>query len=108
MSENDLNNQAAFIFRRAAGYIRNYGWQVSGMSVDGLPRCSMGALASAHKVSVWNKALAKHMYHSLYQELNGLTLTEFNYKHNDGEIVAELFDRASTRLSATKSLVPTS
>ena len=108
MSENDLNRRASIVFKRAANYIRNSGWQVSGMSEDGLPRCSMGALASAHKASVWDKELSELMYQSLYEELNGLTLTEFNYKYNDGEIVAGLFDQVAANLSTNKSLLLTS
>lgn len=108
MTESELSRQASFIFRRAASYIRRYGWRVSGMSRDGLPRCSMGALASAHKVSIWDKKLAKLMHQTLYEELDGLTLTEFNYKYNDGEMVARLFDHVATELSINKSLVLTS
>jgi hypothetical protein len=100
----DLHVQAASIFREAALYIRIYGWQVTGMSEHGLPRCSMGALASAHKEARWNKGLATLMYKTLYEELNGLTLTEFNHKYNDGEKVAQLFDEAAASLAATKIL----
>jgi hypothetical protein len=108
MTERELNSHASVIFRRAASYIRKYGWRVAGMSRDGLPRCSMGALASAHKASIWDKELAALMYQTLYEELDGLTLTEFNYKYNDGEIIARLFDQVAVRLSGKGSLIPSS
>jgi hypothetical protein len=107
MSDNDLRKRAGVIFRRAATYIRCYGWQVSGMSEDGLPRCSMGALASAYKAGVWNKKLAELMYQSLYQERDGLTLTEFNYTYRDGEMVAKLFDHVAARLLTKQRLILT-
>jgi hypothetical protein len=105
--DHNLNTRASAIFRRAANYIRNYGWQVSGMSENGLPRCSMGALASAYRASVWDSELSELMYRSLYEELDGLTLTEFNYKYNDGEMVARLFDQVATRLSDSRNPVLT-
>lgn len=105
MSERELRLQAATIFRRAASYIRTYGWQVSGMSEDGLPRCSMGALASAHKDEHWNKDLAEFMYKELYKELDGIGLTEFNYRHNSGEDVAKLFERVVNKVTADLRLV---
>lgn len=99
MSEREIKNQAEAIFRGAAEYIRKYGWQVSGMSEHGLPRCSMGALASAHPDEVWDKDLAKFMYNELYEELDGLRLTQFNYLNRNGEKVAELFERVADKLS---------
>ena len=108
MSESELSRQASIIFRRAASYIRKYGWQVSGMGRDGLPRCSMGALASAHKANIWDNELAELMYQALYEDLDGLTLTEFNHQYNDGEMVARLFDQVAAKLSINKSLVLTS
>lgn len=90
--------QAAVIFKRAANYIRAHGWQVSGMSQDGKPRCSMGALASAHKADRWDKNLARLMYDKLYQELGGMSLTEFNEKFRSGEKVARLFERTANHL----------
>ena len=98
MNQDKTTVKAAAIFQQAAAYIRRYGWQVSGMSRHGMPRCSMGDLASANQQKKWDKQLAKLMYEKLYEELNGLRLTEFNYKHKDGEKVAELFDRVATRL----------
>ncbi len=95
----EINQQASNIFRKAAMYIRTYGWQVTGMSKYGLPRCSMGALASAHNDVIWNKELAEFMYEKLYEELDGLTLTEFNYKYRSGEKVAELFDKVAKNLT---------
>ncbi len=89
---------ASTIFRKAATYIRKYGWQVSGMSQDGKPRCSMGALESASKGVVWNKSLGSLMYQTLYKELNGETLTEFNHRVRNGESVAELFEKVAILL----------
>ena len=91
--------QSAIIFKDAASYIRKYGWQVSGMSRHGLPRCSMGALASAHRAKQWDPAVARLMYGSLYDELDGLTLTEFNHLHKNGEAVAQLFEAVAEKLS---------
>lgn len=99
MDDGDIRRQAVTIFRGAATYIRQYGWQVSGMSRHGLPRCSMGALASAYHEKIWDKKLAELMYDELYKELNGMSLTEFNYMHKDGEKVAMLFDRVAEKLS---------
>ncbi len=99
MSEPEIYKQAASIFGKAATYIRTYGWQVTGMSEHRQPRCSMGALASAHRAENWNKNLAKFMYEKLYDELGGLSLTEFNYKYRNGEKVAELFDKVAHKIS---------
>jgi hypothetical protein len=98
MTERELRNKAANIFLNAANYIRKHGWQVSGMSKDGLPRCSMGALASASTEQKWDSKLSDLMYKTLYDELNGLSLTQFNYKHKNGEKVAQLFERTATSL----------
>jgi len=38
------------------------------------------------------------MYEELYETLNGLSLTEFNYKYNDGEKVARLFEDVAAKL----------
>lgn len=94
----DTNTKAYLIFKKAASYIRNYGWQVSGMSEHGLPRCSMGALESAHDEKEWDQDLARLMYSRLYEELDGLTLTQFNFKYKNGEKVAQLFDRVANAL----------
>jgi hypothetical protein len=91
--------EAAKTFWAAAEYIREYGWQVTGMSKHGNPRCSMGALASARGEDVWESNLASLMYAKLYDELGGISLTEFNYLHNDGEYVARLFELVSKKLS---------
>lgn len=100
MVEETTRAKAATIFRRAAAYIRKYGWQVDGISEDGKPRCSMGALASAYPKETWEKDLSSLMYKSLKSELHGITLTEFNHKANNGTAVAKLFER--TALSIAK------
>ncbi|MFI5271011.1 MAG: hypothetical protein ACHQT9_03140 [Candidatus Saccharimonadales bacterium] len=106
MSEYDLREQAANIFIDAAQYIRDYGWQVEGMGCDGEPRCSMGALASAYPKLEWNKELSRLMYLSLYKELQGMSLTQFNHRYRDGEKVAELYERVASKLqSKTFALV---
>ena len=97
--------QAASIFEEAAAYIRRYGWQVTGMSRHGQPRCSMGALASAHFEETWDKNLAKFMYKELYKELHGISLTHFNYKFRDGEKVAQLYEKIALKLRRTSNLV---
>jgi hypothetical protein len=98
MNDSELNLQAVTIFKKAALYIRTYGWQVTGMGTYGLPRCSMGALASAHETKKWNINLSKLMYRKLYEELNGLTLTEFNYKHSNGDSVAVLYECVASQM----------
>lgn len=98
MSEENLFKQASEIFRDAAAYIRTYGWQVTGTSKDKSPRCSMGALASAHKAQEWDSNLAELMYAELYKSLQGLSLTEFNYQYKNGEKVAQLFDKVAAKL----------
>ena len=98
MRETDIAAQAAEIFQKAAAYIRSYGWQVTGMSQHGQPRCSMGALASAHLGAQWGEDVAELMYDELYKELDGVSLTEFNYRHNDGDKVARLFERVARNL----------
>jgi hypothetical protein len=105
MNERELKRQAAQIFLKAAEYIRQHGWQVSGMSVHGQPRCSMGALESAHPKLRWEKDLSSLMYDTLYKELNGISLTQFNYKYKSGEKVAELFERTAASLAQPASLV---
>lgn len=107
MKETELSSQAAKIFSAAADYIRRYGWQKRGMSSNRNPRCSMGALASAYPVQKWDKKMASLMYKALYKELNGLTLTQFNYKFNDGEKVALLYERVARTISlAGKNTTP--
>jgi len=97
MKETRLRVQAAGIFLKAAAYIRTYGWQRSGMGLYGQPRCSMGALASAHIERKWDGELSDLMYKELREELHGISLTQFNYRH-DGEQVARLFERVARRL----------
>ncbi len=103
MFEFRIRSQAADIFLNAAAYIRTYGWQKTGMGLYGSPRCSMGALASAHQQQKWNQNLAALMYSELREELNGLSLTQFNYRCNDGEKVARLFERVAIRLQKKQS-----
>jgi len=98
MKDRNLQAQAASIFLKAANYIRRYGWQGEGMGQPGRPRCSMGALDSAHPQTEWDKQLANLMYQTLYDELGGLSLTQYNHKVQDGEQVARLYDRVARRL----------
>lgn len=98
MSKYEARKLAATIFIRAAQYIRSHGWQVEGMAADGRPRCSMGALASAYPKQTWDKKLSRLMYSSLYKELNGISLTQFNHQFEDGERVAQLYERVATKL----------
>lgn len=91
----DINAQAAAIFAKAAQYIRTYGWQETGMSSHGKPRCSMGALESAYPKKKWNDRLAKLMYDALYKELKGISLTEFNRATSSGLEVASLFENTA-------------
>ncbi len=98
MAETKAQTQAARIFLRAAEYIRNYGWQKEGMGEHGQPRCSVGALASSHKYQRWDKSLASSMYGSLCEELNGMSLTQYNTKFNNGEMVACLYERVAEKL----------
>jgi hypothetical protein len=98
MSERELKQRAAQIFLNAAEYIHKYGWQVSGMSKNGKPRCSMGALESAHSKPRWDKELATLMHDTLYKELNGIPLTQFNYKYKNGEKVAQLYEQTAANL----------
>lgn len=100
---NEVNvEQAARIFERAAAYIRKYGWQVSGMSSHGKPRCSMGALESASFTKKWDPTMAQLMYEQLYLQLNGLSLTEFNEKYRSGEKVARLFSQTAQTLRVSR------
>jgi hypothetical protein len=98
MSENSIRVQAAMIFLRAASYIRTYGWQKTGMGLYGQPRCSMGALASASHEQKWDEDLSSLMYSELREQLDGISLTQFNYRHNDGEKVARLFESVAAKL----------
>jgi hypothetical protein len=98
MIESKVNQQASGIFQEAAAYIRKFGWQKEGMGAHGLPRCSMGALDSAYPKVEWNKTLAGLMYESLYKELNGLSLTQFNSKFQSGEKVARLYEQVALKL----------
>jgi len=99
MTQKQVEEQAATIFFKAAHYIREHGWQKSGMSVHGKPRCSMGALASAYPVQKWDYDLSNLMYKALYDELAGMSLTQFNYKFESGEKVAQLYERVAKKLS---------
>jgi hypothetical protein len=98
MSELQIRTLAATIFYKAAEYIRQHGWQVEGMSSHGQPRCSMGALASAYPEVKWDSRLASFMYATLYKELGGMSLTEFNHRHKDGEKVASLYEQVAAKL----------
>lgn len=93
-----LKSRSAKIFRKAALYIRTYGWRVSGMSSHGKARCSMGALESAYSRDRWEPLLAVLMYDTLYDQLNGETLTEFNHRVQNGEAVAKLYERTAAVL----------
>ena len=99
MTERSTRDRAAHIFLNAASYIRNYGWQVEGMSEYGKPRCSMGALESAYPKEVWESNLASLMYKTLYKQLNGISLTEFNHRVSSGLEVAKLFERTAMTLA---------
>lgn len=100
MGETELRAQGATIFRKAAAYIRRYGWQEKGMGLYGQPRCSMGALASAQS-GRWDPRLASLMYDTLKTELRGISLTQFNHRTQSGEAVAKLFERVADTLSGT-------
>ncbi len=100
MEEDRIEVQAAKLFLKAAAYIRKYGWQEEGMGEEGFPRCSMGALASACPDEEWGKDLSGLVYNALYEELNGLSLTQYNHKFQDGERVVQLYKRAAERVIA--------
>lgn len=68
------------------------------MGEPGRPRCSMGALDSAHPQIEWDKNLADIMYTTLYEELDGKSLTQYNHEAGRGEAVAQLYDRVARRL----------
>ncbi len=87
------HEMASSIFLKAVGYVRTYGWQVVGMAEHGQPRCSMGALASAHPEPVWNKALSSAMYETLYETLGELSFSEFNRKVKNNQDVIDLFEK---------------
>jgi len=87
------HEMASSIFLKAVGYVRTYGWQVVGMAEHGQPRCSMGALASAHPEPVWDKALSSVMYETLYETLVELSFSEFNRKVKNNQDVIDLFEK---------------
>lgn len=98
MGDYEVQLQASSVFKKAAAYIRRYGWQEKGMGMYGGPRCSVGALNSA-KPGKWDKDLADIMYKSLRAELKGLSLTQFNHKTQSGQAVARLFERTALKLT---------
>ena len=100
MGDYDLRDLAARIFLDAAQYIRQLGWRVEGMAHDGEPRCSMGALASAYPEEYWNETMSQLMYSYLYEELDGISLTQFNHKYEDGEKVAQLYERVAAKITS--------
>jgi len=99
MEKTGIKAQAAQIFLNAAAYIRIYGWQKTGMGLYGQPRCSMGALASAQG-GKWDQDVSSLMYSKLHEELDGISLTQFNYRYNDGEKVARLFESVAAKLQS--------
>jgi hypothetical protein len=99
MTEQSARAKAAEIFLSAASYIKSYGWQTEGMSENGKPRCSMGALASAYPKEKWESNISSIMYETLYKELNGISLTEFNHRVNSGIEVSKLFEQTALSLS---------
>ncbi len=101
MEREDTQTQAAYIFLRAAAYIRQYGWQEKGMSAHGKPRCSMGALASAHPVKRWDEDMAILMYEALTNYLKDTSLTAFNSKAGSGEKIARLYEQVAASLLAS-------
>jgi hypothetical protein len=103
MEKTKIEEQASVIFLMAASYIREYGWQKTGMNEHGQARCSMGALASAYPKKRWDKNLAQLMYNALYKELNGITLTQFNYSFKNGEKVARLYERVAKKLLTSEN-----
>jgi hypothetical protein len=103
MKRDQIEVQAADIFLKAADYIRNYGWQKEGMSENGKPRCSMGALASAYPIRKWDDPLSSLMYKALYDELDGMSLTQFNYRYRNGEKVAQLYEKVAKKLSLNRA-----
>lgn len=106
MMRPSAERQAADIFAKAAAYIRTYGWQEVGMSEHGRPRCSMGALASAHDERVWDSEVAALMYQTLNRKLSGVGLTEFNRRASGGEDVARLFEQVAAELCEAAVHVP--
>lgn len=98
--------QATQIFLNATVYIRTYGWQRSSMGLHGQPRCSMGALASAHHEQKWDQDVSFLMYEELQRVLDGVSLTQFNY-HHDGEQVAMLFENVALRLQKQREILYT-
>ena len=93
-----LSQEAAQIFLDAADYIEKYGWQKTEMSEHGKPRCSMSALTSVQPKVVFDCALSALMFEALYDELGGITLTEFNEQAKNGSEVALLFRKTATKL----------
>jgi hypothetical protein len=102
MRRDEIQLDARKIFRTAAEYIRKYGWQVKGMGTYVQPRCSMDALTSAYREQRWDKTLSKLMYETLYKELNGMTLTQYNYKFKSGGKVARLYEMVAEKLNYSK------
>jgi|SRR5579862_2057579 len=97
MKRQDVHTQATQVFLDAANYIRKYGWQEKGMGQFGKRRCSMGAIASVYPKKA-NPALPALMYETLYKELNGLNLTQYNHKFKNGDAVINLFERTALTL----------
>ena len=89
--------EAARLFKLAAKYIRLFGWQEKGMGIYGQPRCSMGTLNSA-QVGKWNTDVSKIMFSQLNNELNGMSLTQYNHKVQNGESVARLFEKTGSTI----------
>lgn len=71
------------------------------MGIYGQPRCSMGALASVYPDSSEEK-LPQLMYDKLYEELDGLSLTQYNHKFQSGEMVARLYERVARKLQTNE------
>lgn len=103
-SRSDIYKQGAEIFFNAASYIEEYGWQISGMSEYGRPRCSMGALASAHREAVWDKDLSELMYDELSRALNGVPLSVFNEHARDSHDVVLLFRKVGRTLEQKSNI----
>lgn len=100
-----VRRKASHIFLAAAQYIESIGWQEKGMGVHGGPRCSMGALASAHLDAIWDPQLSAIMYAALVRELQGISLTEFNRRARNGTDVARLLRSAARSISCPLSKI---
>lgn len=77
------------IFRRAIKYIEKYGWNHNSMDI----------LLAVSKGERWPQPMAVLMFSELSDALGPETLSQFDHRVSDPQVVTQLFERVATGLT---------